>query len=78
MKDLFPIFTCRPSPVMRNKLIQSEEQGRNLNKKRKKKLEKFSDFIYKALKKLTQIHNYRKYESVPVIMLSSMVPKTNE
>ena len=43
---------------MRNKPIQSEEQGRNLNKKRK--TWKILRFYLQSIKKLTQIHNYRK------------------
>ena len=43
---------------MRNKPIQSEEQGRNINKKRK--TWKILRFYLQSIKKLTQIHNYRK------------------
>ena len=62
---------------MRNELIHSEELGWDLNKKRKKNW-KILRFYLQSIKKLTQIHNYRKYELVPVIMLTSMVPKINE
>ena len=65
--DLFPIFICRSSPVMRNELIHSEELGWDLNQKRKKKL-KILRFYLQSIKKSTQ----------PVIMLTSMVPKINE